>query len=53
MGDGPKKEEFEKYAKEKGVDCCFKGRVPYDEMCALIDSCDIVVNPITGGQLQA
>ena len=24
-------------------------RVPYDEMCALIDSCDIVVNPITGG----
>ena len=27
MGDGPKKEEFEKYAKEKGVDCCFKGRV--------------------------
>ena len=49
MGDGPKKEEFEKYAKEKGVDCCFKGRVPYDEMCALIDSCDIVVNPITGG----
>ena len=36
-------------SKEKGVDCCFKGRVPYDEMCALIDSCDIVVNPITGG----
>ena len=53
MGDGPQKEEFEKYAKEKGVDCYFKGRVPYDEMCALIDSCDIVVNPIIGGAAQS
>ena len=46
MGDGPKKSEFEEYAKQKEVDCCFKGRVPYDQMCALIADCDIVVNPI-------
>lgn len=46
MGDGPKKDEYEKYANKKGIDCYFKGRLPYDKMCAIIAKCDIVVNPI-------
>lgn len=46
MGDGPKKEEFEKYAANKGVDCLFTGQLSYQEMCAVLVKGDIVVNPI-------
>ena len=53
MGDGPRKEEFEKYAAAKGVDAWFAGRLPYKEMCGLLCACDIVVNPITHGAAQS
>lgn len=46
MGDGPKKEEFEAYAKEKKVNATFVGRLKYNEMCSLLTACDITVNPI-------
>ncbi len=46
MGDGPKKEEFEAYAKEKKVNASFVGRLKYNEMCSLLTACDITVNPI-------
>ena len=46
MGDGPLKEEFEKYAKEKKVNCKFLGRLLYQEMVNKLCSCDIAVNPI-------
>ena len=46
MGDGPLKSEFEKYAKEKNVNCKFLGRLPYEEMVGKLCSCDIAVNPI-------
>lgn len=49
MGDGPLKSEFEKYAKEKNVDCEFTGRLPYEEMIGILCSCDIAVNPIKAG----
>ncbi len=49
MGDGPKKQEFEEYAKEKGIDVAFVGRIPYAKMCASLSSCDIVINPIKKG----
>ncbi len=47
MGDGPRKDEFENYAKEKGVKADFVGRLPYNSMCSLLSACDITVNPIT------
>lgn len=46
MGDGPRKSEFEEYAQHKQIKCKFTGRLPYDQMCALLSQCDIVVNPI-------
>lgn len=49
MGDGPLKNEFEKYAEEKEVDSVFYGRVPYPKMCGLLASCDVCVNPISKG----
>lgn len=49
IGDGPRKEEFEKYAQIKNVDVTFAGRLPYDQMCGILSTCDIVVNPIKSG----
>lgn len=48
MGDGPMMADFEKYAKEKGAEVSFLGRLPYDIMCATLKKCDAVVNPIVG-----
>ena len=48
MGDGPQKKQFEEYAVEKSVNTYFTGRLPYDDMCALLVKCDITVNPIIG-----
>lgn len=47
MGDGPKKDEFEAYAKQKKVRAKFVGRLTYDAMCSLLSACDITINPIT------
>lgn len=49
MGDGPRKEEFEKYAEKKNLDVTFTGKLPYDKMCSLLKICDITVNPIVHG----
>lgn len=49
MGRGPRKEEFESYAREKGIDAVFTGRLPYDKMCGMLCACDITVNPIARG----
>ena len=46
MGDGPRRAEFESYAREKGVSARFTGMLPYAEMCGLLSACDVVVNPI-------
>ncbi|MBO4433186.1 MAG: glycosyltransferase [Clostridia bacterium] len=48
IGNGQKKDEFEKYAKEKNVNCLFTGKLPYEQMCAYLCACDITVNPIVG-----
>lgn len=49
IGDGGKREEFSNYANKKNVDAEFVGRLPYDQMCAQLVQCDIVVNPIVKG----
>lgn len=47
MGDGPKKDRFENYAKMKKINTEFVGLLPYNNMCSLLAACDIAVNPIT------
>ena len=49
MGDGPLKETFEAYAKEKEVQADFAGRLAYEEMVGKLCACDIAVNPIVKG----
>lgn len=48
MGDGPRKAEFEEYARKQSLPVRFLGRLPYPEMCGVLTACDIVVNPIVG-----
>lgn len=47
MGDGTYRKQFESLAKAKNLDVVFLGKLPYDQMCAQLKQCDIVVNPIT------
>lgn len=47
MGDGPMKDKFEDYAKEKKINSVFVGRLPYDSMISLLSACDLNINPIT------
>lgn len=49
MGDGPLKDEFEKYARENQVNALFAGRLSYGEMVGLLCACDVAVNPISKG----
>ena len=49
MGSGPRREEFEQYAKKLDLDVVFTGSLPYPDMCATLCQCDITVNPITRG----
>lgn len=49
IGDGPFRERFEQYAKEKQINCSFLGRKPYVEMAGMLSSCDICINPIVKG----
>lgn len=53
MGDGPRKEEFERYAKEKQVRAEYVGRLQYNAMCSLLKACDITVNPIAHNAAQS
>ena len=46
MGDGSYRNKFESYANQKSVSCSFLARIPYPEMCGILNSCDIAVNPI-------
>lgn len=48
MGDGNDREAFQSYAEERKVDAVFTGFIPYEEMCAMLYSCDITINPIVG-----
>ncbi|SEQ24107.1 Glycosyl transferases group 1 [Lachnospiraceae bacterium RM5] len=46
MGDGPLKHQFEDIS--KGLNVTFTDRLPYEQMCGVLVSCDIVMNPIIG-----
>ena len=49
MGDGPLREKFEQYAKEKEIYAEFTGRLIYEKMVGILTVCDIAVNPIKKG----
>ena len=49
MGDGDRRKKFESEAKNAGIDCVFLGNLSYNQMCAQLAQCDIVVNPIVKG----
>lgn len=49
MGDGGYKQIFEDLAREKQVNAHFTGKLPYNQMAAQLNQCDIVVNPIKRG----
>ena len=51
MGGGNDLEYLKQYSKEKEVDVTFTGFLPYSEMCAMLSSCDITVNPIVGSSV--
>lgn len=51
MGDGPRKKEFMNSA--QGLKVEFLGRLPYDQMCGILCSCDISVNPIRSKAAQS
>lgn len=53
IGDGPLKNRFMKYAKDKSVYVEFTGRLSYERTVGLLCSCDIVVNPINKGAAQS
>ncbi|WP_235505454.1 glycosyltransferase family 4 protein [Enterococcus sp. RIT-PI-f] len=46
FGDGPKKNEYEQYAKKKNINCIFHGQVAYDIMLSELSKADLLVNPI-------
>lgn len=48
MGEGDDRRKLETYAKDKKVDAVFTGFIEYPQMCGLLCSCDITVNPILG-----
>lgn len=49
IGDGPRRDEFERYARSLDVACDFKGRLSYPEMVGMLQASDIAVNPIVAG----
>ena len=49
MGNGDKEQKFKIKAKNAVIDALFLGRLPYNEMCAVLSHCDMVVNPIRKG----
>ena len=46
MGDGPLRENFEKFTKEKQIKAKFWGNLEYQHMIGVLKNCDIAVNPI-------
>lgn len=49
MGDGPLRNDFQRYAEQIGILCEFTGSLPYEKMVGRLNACDIVINPIVKG----
>jgi len=53
MGDGPLREKFENFSKEKKIKTKFWGNLEYSHMIGILKNCDIAVNPIRKGAAQS
>ena len=53
MGSGPLLDELKEYAMEKGLNVKFLGWLPYEQMCGVLSSCDVCINPISKGAAQS
>lgn len=53
IGDGPLKDKYEAYARNKKISSDFTGRKKYADMVALLSLCDLAVNPIMKGGAQS
>lgn len=53
LGNGPLYQTFEKYAEERDINVKFWGWLPYEQMCGVLSSCDICINPISKGAAQS
>lgn len=49
MGDGPLRGNFEEYARQRGIQAEFTGRLAYEEMVKRLVGCHVAVNPIVKG----
>ncbi|CAM3859514.1 glycosyltransferase WbuB [Clostridium perfringens] len=49
MGDGPLKNEFQSYSKNKNLQIEFTGRLKYEDMVSRLKKCHLAVNPIIDG----
>ncbi|EOU1595698.1 glycosyltransferase family 4 protein [Clostridium perfringens] len=49
MGDGPLKNEFQSYSKNKNLQIEFTGRLKYEDMVYRLKKCHLAVNPIVDG----
>ena len=49
MGDGPLKNEFQSYSKNKNLQIEFTGRLKYEDMVPRLKKCHLAVNPIVDG----
>lgn len=49
MGEGPLREDFERYAVQKNISVEFTGRLTYEEMVKRLVRCHVAVNPIVKG----
>ena len=53
MGDGPLRNVFEEYAREKNINVEFTGTLNYPDMVRRLCECDIAINPIMHGAAQS
>ena len=53
MGRGPLADTFQSYAEERKVNAKFLGWMPYEQMCGVLSSCNVCVNPISRGAAQS
>ena len=53
LGTGEREKIFKEYAERLSLDCVFTGKLPYNQMCGWIATCDIAVNPITHNAAQS
>ena len=53
MGRGPHEKSLQEYALKNDLNVRFMGWLPYHQMCGVLASCDVCINPISRGAAQS